>query len=109
MIANFGDLCNICVNVPANKFGMVEDCELLKSCGEIMVALAKTTPNGEGNFNFTVNFSCPPGIPYFPAGYNTTAKGESFAIGLEVSERWQNGRCSIPFLFAFFFLFCSTS
>lgn len=44
------------------------------------------TDRGEGNFNFTANFSCPPLIPYFPAGYNTAETGECFAIGLEHPE-----------------------
>ncbi|KAH8067105.1 phosphatase [Aureococcus anophagefferens] len=35
------------------------------------------------NFNFTANFNCGPGIPYFPAAYNLRENGESFAVGLE--------------------------
>ena len=85
MIKAFGDLCNICVNVKADEHGVV-DAEMCDLAAGVIVALAETTDRGEGNFNFTANFACPPLIPYFPAGYNTAATGECFAVGLEHPE-----------------------
>ena len=82
MIREYGDLCNICVNVRADEHGVV-DAAMCDAAARCIVALSTTTTRGEGNFNFTANFACPPLIPYFPAGYNTNAAGESFAIGLE--------------------------
>ena len=82
MIAAYGDLCNICINIPADEHGVV-DAEMCHAAAECVVKLADTTERGEGNFNFTANFFCKPGIPYFPAGYNTREMGECFAIGLE--------------------------
>jgi len=82
LIREFGDLCNICVNVEADEHGVVDAamCDVAAGC---IVALAQGTERGEGNFNFTANFACAPLIPYFPAGYNTKEVGECFAIGLE--------------------------
>ena len=82
MIAAHGDLCNICVNIGADAYGVVDSamCDAAAAC---IAELAKCTARGEGNFNFTANFACPPLVPYFPAGYNTTAMGECFGIGLE--------------------------
>jgi hypothetical protein len=56
----------------------------------VIVTLAANTERGEGNFNFTANFACPPLIPYFPAGYNNASTGECFAIGLEHPELLYN-------------------
>ena len=82
MIAAYGDLCNICVNIEADGNGLVDGhmCELAAG---VVVELAKSTPQGEGNFNFTANFACPERIPYFPAGYLASGSDNSFAIGLE--------------------------
>lgn len=85
MIKAFGDLCNICVNIKADEHGVV-DAEMCDLAAGVIVALADTTERGEGNFNFTANFACPPLIPYFPAGYNTAETGECFAVGLEHPE-----------------------
>jgi uncharacterized protein (UPF0210 family) len=52
-----------------------------RTASEIIVALAGATEGGVGNFRFTASANCPPGIPFFPAGYH---RGEpDFAIGLE--------------------------
>lgn len=82
MIREYGDLCNICLNVGTDQHGVV-DAELCDLAAATMLELSRCTERGEGNFNFTVNFACPPHIPYFPAGYNTADSGECFAIGLE--------------------------
>ena len=70
MIRDYGDLANICVNIGADEYGMV-DAAMVDDAAAVTEALSKCTPRGEGNFNFTVNFACGPLIPYFPAGYNT--------------------------------------
>ena len=82
MIAAYGDLCNICVNVEADEAGLV-DAQMCELAAAAVRELATTTERGEGNFNFTVNFACPPLIPYFPAGYLGSGDGGCFAIGLE--------------------------
>eukprot|EP00040_Diaphanoeca_grandis_P029658 m.174057 g.174057 ORF g.174057 m.174057 type:complete len:413 (+) comp31751_c0_seq2:175-1413(+) len=82
MIKEYGDLCNICVNVEADVHGLV-DAAMCEAAADVIVKLSKETLRGEGNFNFTANFCCPPLIPYFPAGYNTAKSGESVGIGLE--------------------------
>jgi len=82
MIKEFGDLCNICVNIGIDQAGVVDAnmCDLAAKCVE---ELAQSTIRGEGNFNFTANFACPECIPYFPAGYLGEGSQNSFAIGLE--------------------------
>ena len=82
LIAEFGDLANICVNVQRDEQGLV-DAEMCALAADTVVQLAETTERGEGNFNFTVNFACPPLIPYFPAGYLGAGDSSCFAIGLE--------------------------
>ena len=82
MIASYGDLCNICVNIEADGAGLV-DAAMCEHAAAAVVELATTTERGEGNFNFTVNFACPPLIPYFPAGYLGSGDAGCFAIGLE--------------------------
>lgn len=62
MIRAHGDLCNICVNVPADGNVFV-DAALVDAAAGVVRELAETTPRGEGNLNFTVNFACPPLIP----------------------------------------------
>lgn len=53
----------------------------LKSAAEAILAIARGTPGGEGNFRFAASASMPPGSPFFPAAY--FLKGRSFSIGLE--------------------------
>mmetsp|Transcript_9054 Transcript_9054/g.10247 ORF Transcript_9054/g.10247 Transcript_9054/m.10247 type:complete len:406 (+) Transcript_9054:36-1253(+) len=82
-IKHFGDLANVCINIGADGSG-VPDPDLCDAAADCVQELARMTERGEGNFNFTVNFNCPPLIPYFPAGYNTNF--ESFAIGIEYPD-----------------------
>lgn len=51
------------------------------TAAEAIVALSRATPGGVGNFRFTASANCPPGIPFFPAGYHQGPP--DFAIGLE--------------------------
>ncbi|NOX70504.1 MAG: DUF711 family protein [Gammaproteobacteria bacterium] len=53
----------------------------IRAASEVIAAIAQTSPNGEGNFNFAATAHCPPGTPFFPAGWHRGAA--SFAIGLE--------------------------
>lgn len=85
LIAEFGDLCNVCVNVNLDDFGILNN-ELIQRSAEAVVKISKTTPRGEGNFNFTVNFNCPPLIPYFPASYHKKELGNRFVVGLETPD-----------------------
>jgi len=67
------------VGVASPEFGVHP--AAIRSAGEVIAAIAKTSANGEGNFNFAATAHCPPGTPFFPAGWH---RGEaSFAIGLE--------------------------
>jgi hypothetical protein len=51
------------------------------SAAEAMVEIAKSSAGGRGNFRFTAAANCPPGIPFFPAGYHEGPP--DFSIGLE--------------------------
>ena len=82
LIREAGDLANCCVNVTADELG-VPDLALCTAAAQACAELAQTTPRGEGNFNFTVNFNGPNLCPYFPAGFNTRESGVSFVVGLE--------------------------
>lgn len=53
----------------------------IRSAAETIAAIAQTSASGEGNFNFAATAHCPPGTPFFPAGWHQGAP--SFAIGLE--------------------------
>ena len=85
LIKDYGDLCNACVNVPLVSDGILDN-ELISHCSKAIQNIAKITPRGEGNFNFTVNFNCQPLIPYFPASYHQSALGNQFVIGLETPD-----------------------
>jgi hypothetical protein len=85
LIAHFGDIANICVNVPSDTLGIADNKKIL-SCVHAVRSISKTTPRGEGNFNFTVNFNCPPLIPYFPASYFQSDMDECFALGFETPD-----------------------
>lgn len=37
---------------------------------ETIIKLSRDPPDGLGNFRFCASFSCPPGIPFFPAAYH---------------------------------------
>merc|ERR1712216_365782 len=82
LIKAAADLANCCVNISADEFGL-PDATLTEAAARCCAALATETERGEGNFNFTANFNMQPGCPYFPAGYNTSKAGASFALGLE--------------------------
>jgi len=85
LIKEFGDLCNVCVNVDLDDKGILNN-ELIISSAEAVKKISEITPRGEGNFNFTVNFNCAPLIPYFPASYHKKEFGSCFVIGLETPD-----------------------
>lgn len=82
LVKDFGDLCNVCVNVNPDEFGILEN-DLIDESAKTVLKISQITDRGEGNFNFTVNFNCEPLIPYFPAGYHNKELGDCFVIGLE--------------------------
>ena len=85
LIKEFGDLCNVCVNVGLDKNGILDN-EKITSSAEAVKKISEITPRGEGNFNFTANFNCDPLIPYFPASYHQKELGNCFVIGLETPD-----------------------
>ncbi|CAH0991126.1 hypothetical protein SIN8267_01227 [Sinobacterium norvegicum] len=85
LVQEFGDLCNVCVNIEADQFGLLDNAQINR-CVEAVQAISRCTDRGEGNFNFTVNFNCQPLIPYFPASYHDSALGNRFVIGLETPD-----------------------
>jgi uncharacterized protein (UPF0210 family) len=85
LIKEFGDLCNVCVNVPMDGNGFLDN-ELIEDAAKAVEHISQITPRGEGNFNFTVNFNCKPLIPYFPASYFDKSAPNSFVIGLETPD-----------------------
>ena len=85
LIASYGDLCNACVNVELDANGYLQD-ELLQASVQAVQQIALCTPRGEGNFNFTVNFNCASGIPYFPAGYHRGDLDNCLVLGLETPD-----------------------
>lgn len=85
LIQQFGDLCNVCVNVAADELGLFDD-ECIQQCAESVIRISELTERGEGNFNFTVNFNCKPLIPYFPASYHQSSLGRQYVIGLETPD-----------------------
>lgn len=85
LIAAYGDLCNACVNIDLDEHGFLQT-ELLAHSVQAIQEIARTTPRGEGNFNFTVNFNCAPGIPYFPASYHRAQHHGALVLGLETPD-----------------------
>lgn len=85
LIREFGDLCNVCVNVEPDDHGILNNA-LIQHAAEAVVKISQITARGEGNFNFTVNFNCAPLIPYFPASYHRKELGNRFVIGLETPD-----------------------
>ncbi len=85
LIADYGDLCNACVNVELDQNGVLDNALIVQSA-QAVKKIAEITPRGEGNFNFTVNFNCKPFIPYFPAGYHRSDVPNSFVIGFETPD-----------------------
>ena len=85
LIAEYGDLCNACVNVPIDENGFLDN-DLIRKSVAVVQEIARITPRGEGNFNFTVNFNCAAYIPYFPAGYHRGERGNAIVFGLETPD-----------------------
>lgn len=85
LIKDFEDMANICVNVEVDNLGIANNKKILH-CVDVMKEIGKTTPRGEGNFNFTVNFNCKPLIPYFPASYFKSELEDCFALGFETPD-----------------------
>lgn len=85
LIKAYGDLCNACVNIALDEFGVLNN-ELIRYASLAVSEISRITPRGEGNFNFTVNFNCAPLIPYFPAGYHRKELGNCFVVGLETPD-----------------------
>jgi len=85
LVKEFGDLCNVCVNVGLDDSGILDNA-LITHAAEAVAQISTITPRGEGNFNFTVNFNCAPLIPYFPAGYHRKGPGDRFVVGLETPD-----------------------
>jgi uncharacterized protein (UPF0210 family) len=85
LIRDFGDLCNACVNVSLDKFGILDN-ELINLSSKVVQKISKITTRGEGNFNFTVNFNCKSLIPYFPASYHNSSDKNCFVVGLETPD-----------------------
>jgi len=85
LILAHGDLCNACVNVTIDDHGVLDN-EMIRDAVAVVREIGSTTPRGEGNFNFTVNFNCEPLIPYFPASYHDRALGNCFVVGLETPD-----------------------
>jgi len=85
LVKEFGDLCNVCVNVDIDEFGILNN-ELIRCSAKAVKKISVITSRGEGNFNFTVNFNCDPLIPYFPASYHRKELGNRFVIGLETPD-----------------------
>lgn len=95
LIAEYGDLCNACVNVPRDQNGFLEQ-GLIQASASAVKKIAELTPRGEGNFNFTVNFNCQPFIPYFPAGYHRSELENAVVIGLETPDLLVNVLENLP-------------
>ena len=85
LVKEFGDLCNVCVNIGLDDSEVLDN-SLITCSAEAVSKISKITPRGEGNFNFTINFNCAPLIPYFPASYHNKELGNCFVIGLETPD-----------------------
>jgi len=85
LIKEFGDLCNVCVNIPQDTGGFLDN-HFIEAAATTVKKISEITPRGEGNFNFTVNFNCQPLIPYFPASYFNKQSKNAFVIGLETPD-----------------------
>ena len=85
LIKEYGDLCNVCVNVELDDSGILDN-SLIEESAKAVIKKSQMTPRGEGNFNFTVNFNCKPLIPYFPASYHSSKLKDSFVVGLETPD-----------------------
>ena len=70
---------NFSVTVASPERGIHSQTAL--TAAEAIVAIANTTPGGEGNFRFTAAANCLAGTPFFPVAYHQGP--EAFSIGLE--------------------------
>jgi len=70
---------NFSVTVASPKRGIHSQTAL--TAAEAIVAIANTTPGGEGNFRFTAAANCLAGTPFFPVAYHQGPN--AFSIGLE--------------------------
>src|SRR5271154_7045986 len=73
------------MSVGVDEHGVPDTMMCKSAAAQCMQTLATITPNGQGNFNFTANFNCPPRIPYFPSGHNTDYDNV-FCLGLEYTD-----------------------
>jgi uncharacterized protein len=85
LVKEFGDLCNVCVNVDPDDAGILDN-TVIRYAAKAVSKISQITLRGEDNFNFTVNFNCEPLIPYFPAGYHRQELGDCFVVGLETPD-----------------------
>ncbi len=99
LILHYGDLCNACVNVPLDNFGILDN-NLIKHCAKCVKKISKITPRGEGNFNFTVNFNCKEFIPYFPASFFNAKSSNSYVLGLETPDLLVNVLQNLDFKYS---------
>lgn len=70
---------NFSVTVASPERGIHSQTAL--TAAEAIVAIANTTPGGEGNFRFTAAANCLAGTPFFPVAYHRGL--DAFSIGLE--------------------------
>jgi uncharacterized protein (UPF0210 family) len=70
---------NFSVTVASPERGIHSQTAL--TAAEAIVAIAGTTPGGEGNFRFTAAANCLAGTPFFPVAYHQGP--DAFSIGLE--------------------------
>jgi len=70
---------NFSVTVASTEHGIHSQTAM--TAAEAIVAIAKSTPGGEGNFRFTAAANCPAEIPFFPAGFHQGVP--SLGLGLE--------------------------
>lgn len=62
------------------------DHRAIADAAKIMVAIAKSTVAGDGNFRFTASAFCRSGTPFFPAAF---FDNDGFSIGLESADLLQ--------------------
>lgn len=62
--------------------------EGVRQAAAAILALAEATPDGLLNFRYAAIAHCPPGIPFFPASYQSARPGEpaSLALGLQMPD-----------------------
>ncbi|MDB5079842.1 MAG: hypothetical protein JWP00_1766 [Chloroflexi bacterium] len=60
----------------------------VKQAAATILSLAQATPDGLQNFRYAAIAHCPPGIPFFPASYQSGRAGEppSLTLGLQMPD-----------------------